>query len=97
MSCCNRSKSNKGVRSQKIVKNNVKKQRIIKQNKSKEAAENAIKQTADINTLNVVNKARQKITVVPKCKDCGHAIAKVNIAGRERSQCVNPKCRKIVR
>ena len=97
MSCCNRSKSNKGVRSQKITKSNVKKQRIIKQNKSKKAAEAALKQAADNNSLNVVNKARQKITVVPKCKDCGHAIAKVNIAGRERSQCVNPNCRKIIR
>jgi len=99
MSCCNRSKSNRSIRSQKITKSNVKKQRITRQNKKNVANDNNINiQNVDnSNAVDNLKKIRQKVTVTQKCKSCGHPITKVNIAGRERLQCVNSICRKIIR
>ena len=49
-----------------------------------------------------LNKASSVITkqsVIPteKCKECGHSLMSVIIAGKERAQCTNSTCRKVVR
>jgi hypothetical protein len=40
---------------------------------------------------------RQRVRTSQKCESCGFPTMLVNIAGRERSQCTNTGCRKIVR
>ena len=40
---------------------------------------------------------RQRIHTTQKCGSCGFPTIMINIAGRERLQCSNTSCRKIVR
>ena len=40
---------------------------------------------------------RQRVRTTQKCDTCGFPTIQVNIAGRERLQCSNTECRKIIR
>lgn len=88
MGCCGRSNPNRITRSQKMQK-----QKAVKSRSA------SVRPT--VSPMKVENKAvppiRQKINVVNRCKECNYPIVLVNIAGREREQCANPKCRKIKR
>jgi len=41
--------------------------------------------------------SKQSVIPTEKCKECNHSLMSVIIAGKERAQCTNSTCRKVVR
>lgn len=59
---------------------------------AKQAVVHRIKRTS-----NAAQPMRQRVRTTQKCDACGFPTMQINIAGRERLQCSNTECRKIVR
>ena len=86
MSCCNKGvRSAKSIRSQALV---VERPRTVIAQKIKSVPK---KHSAKTTTL------RQYIIPRDRCPDCGYPMMFVNIGSRERSQCSNSNCRKIIK
>ena len=73
--------------------------RIRKQiiNRPEKVAKQAVVHRVKRTSSSTAQPMRQRVRTTQKCDACGFPTMQINIARRERLQCSNTECRKIVR